>query len=102
MVSLSTFLHGLINHLQFIISMPLIFLNLFSYQEYKKALRYINRLLQIEPTNRQAIELQEKINDQMKKGQRLCGLIVIVMVLCVVLCLVFLKLIPPYCLWGSP
>lgn len=35
--------------------------------EYKKALRYINRLLQIEPTNRQAIELQEKINDQMKK-----------------------------------
>lgn len=36
-------------------------------KEYKTALRYTNRLLQIEPNNRQAIELQEKINDQMKK-----------------------------------
>lgn len=41
----------------------------FMWQEYKTALRYTNRLLQIEPNNRQAIELQEKINDQMKKGQ---------------------------------
>ena len=40
----------------------------FMWQEYKTALRYTNRLLQIEPNNRQAIELQEKINDQMKKG----------------------------------
>ena len=38
------------------------------WQEYKTALRYTNRLLQIEPNNRQAIELQEKINDQMQKG----------------------------------
>jgi len=35
--------------------------------EYKTALRYTNRLLQIEPNNRQGIELQEKINSQMKK-----------------------------------
>lgn len=35
--------------------------------EYKLALRHTNRLLQIEPNNSQAIELQEKINSQMKK-----------------------------------
>ncbi|KAL9964841.1 hypothetical protein ACROYT_G028537 [Oculina patagonica] len=35
--------------------------------EYKSALRYTNRLLQIEPQNRQGIELQEKITSQMKK-----------------------------------
>ena len=39
-------------------------------QEYKSALRYTNRLLQIEPQNRQGIELQEKITAQMKKGLR--------------------------------
>ena len=37
-------------------------------QEYKSALRYTNRLLQIEPQNRQGRELQEKITAQMKKG----------------------------------
>lgn len=35
--------------------------------EYKSALRYINRLLQIEPENRQGLELHEKITGQMKK-----------------------------------
>jgi len=35
--------------------------------EYKSALRYTNRLLQIEPQNRQGRELQEKITAQMKK-----------------------------------
>ncbi|XP_068686009.1 mitochondrial fission 1 protein-like [Montipora foliosa] len=35
--------------------------------EYKSALRYTNRLLQIEPNNRQGIELQDKINNQLKK-----------------------------------
>ena len=47
-----------------------IFLNV--KQEYKSALRYTNRLLQIEPQNRQGIELQEKITAQMKKGQSNC------------------------------
>lgn len=41
-------------------------------QEYKSALRYTNRLLQIEPQNRQGIELQEKITAQMKKGKSNC------------------------------
>lgn len=42
-------------------------------QEFKSALRYTNRLLQIEPQNRQGIELQEKITAQMKKGlQSIC------------------------------
>lgn len=35
--------------------------------EYKSALRYTNRLLQIEPENRQGLELHEKITGQMKK-----------------------------------
>ncbi|KAJ7381400.1 mitochondrial membrane protein [Desmophyllum pertusum] len=35
--------------------------------EYKSALRYTNRLLQIEPQNQQGVELQEKITGQMKK-----------------------------------
>lgn len=35
--------------------------------EYKSALRYTNRLLQIEPENRQGLKLHEKITSQMKK-----------------------------------
>lgn len=35
--------------------------------EYKSAIKYTNRLLQIEPQNRQGIELQEKITTKMKK-----------------------------------
>ncbi|XP_020629428.1 mitochondrial fission 1 protein-like isoform X2 [Orbicella faveolata] len=36
-------------------------------KEYKSAIKYTNRLLQIEPQNRQGIELQEKITTKMKK-----------------------------------
>ncbi|EDO35234.1 predicted protein [Nematostella vectensis] len=35
--------------------------------EYKTALKYVNRVLQIEPQNRQALELQDKIQSQMQK-----------------------------------
>ena len=40
----------------------------YSSQEYQVALKYVNRLLQIEPSNRQGLELQEKINQKMKEG----------------------------------
>ena len=39
------------------------------FQEYNTALKYINRVLQIEPTNQQALALQKEINDQMTKGK---------------------------------
>ncbi|KAK3735144.1 hypothetical protein QZH41_008104, partial [Actinostola sp. cb2023] len=37
--------------------------------EYNTALKYTNRILQIEPTNRQAIALDERIKSKMQKGK---------------------------------
>ena len=39
------------------------------FQEYPNALKYINRVLNIEPNNKQAKDLKEKIEHKMKRGK---------------------------------